>query len=204
MKIQRDKLHQYQKRITTITDREISVAKSCLAKGDKQRALLALRRKKYQEGLLAKTDSQLATLEQLTANVEFALVQKDVLFGLKQGTDVLKQISAEMGGVDKVEKLMEENEEAREYQRQVSEMLEGGLSRSDEDEVEAELEILEEGIAETTQPITEGDASKVDAGTLPNVPSNQPIFAGELKERVWRAAMRRDRKLAEALEPLPA
>ena len=48
MKNQRDKLHQYQRRITVLTDREKEIAKQMLAKGDKPRALLALRRKKYQ------------------------------------------------------------------------------------------------------------------------------------------------------------
>lgn len=116
MKIQRDKLHQYQKRITVITDREKEIAKECLKRGDEKKAKLALRRKKYQESLLAKTDAQLAQLEQLTSDVEFALVQKDVLFGLQQGTQVLKEIHKEMGGLENVEKLLGENEEARAYQ----------------------------------------------------------------------------------------
>jgi charged multivesicular body protein 6 len=117
MKNQRDKLRQYQKRITVITDREQGIAKECLARGDKEKALLALRRKKYQESLLAKTDSQLEQLEKLTSSVEFALVQKDVLYGLKQGTQVLQQIHKEMGGLEAVEKLMGESEEARAYQQ---------------------------------------------------------------------------------------
>ena len=78
---------------------------------------MALRRKKYQESLLTKTDSQLEQLEKLTSNVEFALVQKDVLYGLRQGTQVLKQIHKEMGGLEAVEKLMGETEEARAYQQ---------------------------------------------------------------------------------------
>jgi charged multivesicular body protein 6 len=117
MKIQRDKLHQYQKRITIITDRERAIANECLARGDKPTALLALRRKKYQESLLEKTDSQLEQLEKLTSSVEFALVQKDVLYGLKQGTQVLQQIHKEMGGLEAVEQLMGESEEARAYQQ---------------------------------------------------------------------------------------
>src|SRR5271154_1888428 len=117
MKNQRDKLRQYQKKITVITSREKEIAKECLARGEKDKALLALRRKKYQESLLAKTDSQLEQLEKLTASVEFALVQKDVLFGLQQGTQVLKQIHKEMGGLEAVEKLVGETEEARAYQR---------------------------------------------------------------------------------------
>lgn len=116
MKNQRDKLHQYQRRITVLTDRETAIAKECLAHNDRRRALLALRRKKYQESLLTKTDAQLAQLEQLTNSVEFALVQKDVLFGLQQGTNVLQAIHKEMGGLEGVEKLMGESEEARAYQ----------------------------------------------------------------------------------------
>ncbi|KAH0388205.1 hypothetical protein KCU92_g1064, partial [Aureobasidium melanogenum] len=79
MKNQRDKLHQYQKRITVITNREKEIAKECLRNGDKRRALLALRKKKYQESLLAKTDQQLAQLETLTSDVEFALEINEML-----------------------------------------------------------------------------------------------------------------------------
>lgn len=116
MKIQRDKLHQYQKKITIITKRETDVAKECLRNGQKDKALLALRRKKYQESLLARTDQQLAQLENLTSDVEFALVQKDVMYGLQQGTAVLKAIHKEMGGIDKVELILAESDEARAYQ----------------------------------------------------------------------------------------
>ncbi|KAL1995067.1 hypothetical protein VTN49DRAFT_1254 [Thermomyces lanuginosus] len=143
LKNQRDKLHQYQKKITVLTTRETEIAKECLARNDRRRALLALRRKKYQESLLAKTDEQLAQLEQLTSQVEFALVQKDVLFGLQQGTKVLQEIHREMGGLEAVEKLMGETEEARAYQEEISRMLAGQMSNQDEDEVEDELENLE-------------------------------------------------------------
>lgn len=117
MKNQRDRLHQYQRRITVLTDRETGIAREMLAKGDKPRALLALRRKKYQESLLHKTDKQLEQLEVLTGNVEFALVQKDVVFGLQQGTSVLTEIHKEMGGIEHVEKLMGETADAIAYQQ---------------------------------------------------------------------------------------
>ena len=100
-----------------ITTREHEIAKECLRNGDKQKALLALRKKKYQESLLAKTDQQLAQLETLTSDVEFALVQKDVVFGLQQGTAVLKAIHKEMGGLEKVELIMGESAEAQAYQK---------------------------------------------------------------------------------------
>lgn len=203
MKNQRDKLHQYQKRITVITDRETSIARECLTRGDKSKALLALRRKKFQESLLAKTDAQLQTLEELTASVEFAQVQKDVVFGLQQGTSVLKQIHAEMGGVENVEKLMGESEDARAYQREISEMLRGEMSNQDEDEVEDELEKMVGEINGVKEPDAVGPTVE-----YPNAPRQEPVYAGELKqvgEQKARARQRAaERKAAQAAEPMLA
>lgn len=93
-------------------------------------------------------------------------MQKDVLYGLQQGTKVLHAIHKEMGGIEAVEKLMGETEEARAYQevrpntiadlqgagivlilvelvQEISQMLAGQLSNQDEDEVEDELEALQ-------------------------------------------------------------
>ncbi|GES65156.1 SNF7 family protein [Aspergillus terreus] len=160
LKNQRDKLQQYQTRIRDLTDRETEIAKQCLARNDRKRALLALRRKKYQESLLSKTDAQLEQLEQLTSQVEFSLVQKDVLFGLRQGTQVLQTIHKEMGGIKGVEQMMGETEEARAYQEEISQMLAGHLSNQDEDEVEDELAVLQREVQKDVE--------------LPNAPTNLP------------------------------
>ncbi|KAJ4318401.1 Vacuolar protein sorting-associated protein 20 [Neodidymelliopsis sp. IMI 364377] len=194
MKNQRDKLRQYQKRITVLTDREKAIAKECLSKGDTNRAKLALRRKKYQEGLIQKTDAQLAQLEQLTSDVEFALVQKDVLYGLQQGTAVLKEIHKEMGGIENVEKLLGENAEARAYQEEISELLANKMSNQDEDEVEDELEALEQ---------------EVNGVTLPDAPVRQPEFTPEqkaqmAKDRAQRRARERAAEQEQAPEPMLA
>ena len=172
MKNQRDKLRQYQKRVTVITTRETEIAKECLARGDKAKALLALRRKKYQESLLSKTDSQLEQLEKLTSSVEFALVQKDVMYGLQQGTDVLKQINKEMGGLEGVEKMMEENEEARKYQQEISDALAGQMSNEEEDEVEDELEALQREVEGVKLPDAP-NRTVVGEDTLPDVPQTE-------------------------------
>lgn len=172
MKTQRDKLKQYQKRITVITTRETAIAKSCLAAGQKDKALLALRRKKYQESLLSQTDGQLEQLEKLTSSVEFALVQKDVLFGLKQGNEVLKEIHREMGGLQEVERIMEETEEGRRATEEISEALAGRLSNGEEDEVEDELEALERemvGLPDAPNKTVLAD------GTLPEVPKETEV-----------------------------
>ena len=201
MKNQRDKLHQYQQRISVITDRETAVARECLARGDKAKALLALRRKKFQETLLAKTDAQLETLEQLTSNVEFSLVQKDVIYGLQQGTSVLKQIHAEMGGIENVEKLMGESEDARAYQKEISEMLGGQMSNQDEDEVEDELENLEGEV----NGVKDSDAVEYQ---YPAAPHNEPVFARELRDvgqqKARARARAQERAAGQAAEPMLA
>ncbi|KAG9314269.1 Snf7 family [Chiua virens] len=167
LKLQRDKLKQYQKKIQVILDREHQIAKSHLAAGDKDRAIIALRRRKYQESLLSKTDEQLTNLEQLVATIEFSLVEVSVLHGLKQGNEVLKEIHHEMN-LESVERLMEETHEAREYQREISDLLANQLTVADEDAVQAEL--LELQAATMEGPIQQ---------ELPSVPKAQP---GETEE----------------------
>ncbi|KAJ3319854.1 Charged multivesicular body protein 6, partial [Gonapodya sp. JEL0774] len=65
LKTQRDKMRTYQKQLERVFQKETQVAKDALAKGDRRRALLALRKKKYQEALLQRTENQMFMLEQM-------------------------------------------------------------------------------------------------------------------------------------------
>ncbi|PHZ09110.1 uncharacterized protein RHIMIDRAFT_263930 [Rhizopus microsporus ATCC 52813] len=65
LKVQRDKLKKYQKNLNVVIEKEIAAAKLALSQGNKKKALLALKKKKYQEQLLEKTDQQLLNLEEL-------------------------------------------------------------------------------------------------------------------------------------------
>merc|ERR1712083_871799 len=87
LKRQRDKLQQYQKKIETSLENDRELAKKLLKDGKKDRAKLLLRKKKYQEGLLTRTDGQLDNLERLAQDLEFAQVEKEVLNGLKIGNE---------------------------------------------------------------------------------------------------------------------
>lgn len=53
------------RKIQAVLEREHEIAKQQLAAGNKDRAVFALRKRKYQEGLLLKTDGQLENLEKL-------------------------------------------------------------------------------------------------------------------------------------------
>lgn len=59
--------------IQVILDREHEIARQQLAAGHKDRALVALRKRKYQEGLLVKTDGQLENLEQQVCTTAISL-----------------------------------------------------------------------------------------------------------------------------------
>lgn len=186
MKLQRDKLKQYRKKIAVIADRETEIAKTCLANGQKDKALLALRRKKYQQSLVEQTDTQLEQLEKLTANVEFSLVQKDVVFGLQRGTEVLKQINKEMGGLAAVEKIMEDSAEARRQADEISEALAGQLSNAEEDDVEDELEALEREVVGVK-----------DSVKLPNAPQGSVISEGDLPDAPQETELEREQRRKE-------
>lgn len=135
-------MKQYQKRIATVQTREHNLAKECLALGNRKRALLFLRKEQFQNQLLSKTDQQLATLEELVTSIEFAQVQRDVVFGLEQGARVLQEINSEMS-LEKIEKIMDDSSEGIAYQQEVEQLLNERITRSDEAAVELELEALE-------------------------------------------------------------
>ncbi|RSH88279.1 Vacuolar protein sorting-associated protein 20 [Apiotrichum porosum] len=158
LKNQRDKLKRYMKQIQVVLDREQEIAKEALAKGDKRRALTALRQKKNQEQMLVRTDGQLQTLQELVRTIEFTQIQAAVVHGLEQGSAVLAQLQKEMS-LDRVERLMDSSREGIEYQREIDEALMSNMSPEEEEEVQAELARLE--------------AEAMPA--IPNVPDTQPV-----------------------------
>ncbi|KAF9164754.1 Vacuolar protein sorting-associated protein 20 [Actinomortierella ambigua] len=141
LKVQRDKLKQYQKRLESVVSKELELAKRQLASGEKKKALLALRRKKFQEGLLEKATMQMANLDELTYSIEHAMMEKQVFEGLQAGNQVLKELNKEMSLAD-VEKLMDETHEAIAYQEEIDELLGTRLSVAEAEEIERELDEL--------------------------------------------------------------
>ena len=127
LKKQRDQLKQYQKRINNDLEKEKELAKKLLKEGKKDRAKLLLRKKKFQEGLLEKTDAQLDQLERLVHDIEFATIQKQVLDGLKSGNEALEKANA-MFSLDEIEDIMADTQEAVEKQREIDSLLSGQLT----------------------------------------------------------------------------
>ncbi|XP_067949255.1 charged multivesicular body protein 6-like [Watersipora subatra] len=183
LKQQRDKLKQYQKKIQSSLERERQFAKKLLSEGNRDKAKLLLRKKKFQEGLIDKTESQLETIEQLVHDLEFAQIESQVLEGLKKGNESLKKMQ-QLVSLDEVEKIMDETADAVEYQRQISDLLSGGLTDDDEADV---LDELSELLA------AESEEQEVTLPEVPTeeLPSGEPVqeTQGKSREKPAREAM---------------
>ncbi|KAI5619228.1 charged multivesicular body protein 6-like isoform X1 [Silurus asotus] len=141
LKQQRDKLKQYKRKLIVQLEKERFLAKQLLKDGKKERALLLLKKKRYQAQLLDKTETQISNLERMVQDLEFAQIEVKVLEGLKVGNDCLKKMHEALS-IEEVERIMEETQDAIEYQKQIDEMLAGCLSQEDEEAVLAELEAI--------------------------------------------------------------
>ena len=165
LKLQRDKLQQYQKKIELTLETDRQMAKKLLSEGKKDRAKLLLRKKKYQESLLTRTDGQLDNLQTLVNDLEFAQVEQQVVNGLKTGNEALKKAN-EMLSITEIEQIMDDTAEAIEKQKEIDLLISGQLSAQDEDDVLAELDELV--AAEANEAEVEKDI------TLPEVPTEEP------------------------------
>uniref|UniRef100_A0A098LX24 Charged multivesicular body protein 6-like protein n=1 Tax=Hypsiglena sp. JMG-2014 TaxID=1550645 RepID=A0A098LX24_9SAUR len=141
LKQQRDKLKQYQKKISLQLERERIFARQLLKDGKKEKAKLLLKKKRYEEQLLDKTENQISNLERMVYDIEFTQIELKVIEGLKIGNECLNKMHQVMS-IEEVERIMDETQEAVEYQRQIDEILSGSFTTEDEDAILAELDAI--------------------------------------------------------------
>ncbi|XP_030390343.1 charged multivesicular body protein 6 isoform X1 [Gopherus evgoodei] len=160
LKQQRDKLKQYQKRITLNLERERSVAWQLLRDGKKEKAKLLLKKKRYQEQLLDKTENQISNLERMVQDIEFTQIEMRVIEGLKIGNECLNKMH-EVMSIEEVERIIDETQDAVEYQRQIDEMLAGSFTEEDEDAILEELNAITQEQLELPEVPTEPLPEKI-------------------------------------------
>uniref|UniRef100_A0A8D1ZMI9 Charged multivesicular body protein 6 n=1 Tax=Sus scrofa TaxID=9823 RepID=A0A8D1ZMI9_PIG len=141
LKQQRDKLRQYQKRITQQLEREREIARQLLRDGRKERAKLLLKKKRYREQLLDKTENQITSLETMVQSIEFTQIEMKVMEGLQFGNECLNKMHQVMS-IEEVERILDETQEAVEYQRQIDELLAGSFTQEDEAAILEELDAI--------------------------------------------------------------
>lgn len=141
LKQQRDKIKIYQKKVDANLEKDKELTIKLYQSGYQERALIIMRRKKCMEDILKRTDQQLNTLEQLVSDIEFTQIEVSVVEGLKVGTEAMKQLNSLMN-IDDIQQMMEENAEAAEKQKEISDLLSNSMVRFDEKELLDELEII--------------------------------------------------------------
>lgn len=146
------------------------MAKQLLQTGNKEKAILALKKKKYQQGLLQNTQEQLNNLQTLVDQIEFAAVQQQVFAALKEGNSVLTRLNDETR-IEDVEQLMSETAESVEYVNKVSQLLGSSLTEQDQSAVDEEFERLQ---AETL---------REEMSSLPTAPVGTHISTGKQEEK---------------------
>lgn len=85
----------------------------------KRKAKLLLKKKKYYENNLDKTDAQLDNIDQLVHTLEFTQIEHQVVNSLKTGNDCLKKLH-ELMSIDEIEQIMDDTREGIEYQRVIN------------------------------------------------------------------------------------
>ncbi|KAL6185503.1 hypothetical protein ACLB2K_041636 [Fragaria x ananassa] len=128
LKTQRRKLAQYQQQLEAVIEAEKQAARDLIRDKKKERALKDV-------------DNPLYILVQLQ-DIELSSKQKAVFESLKAGNNAIKAIQSEIN-LEDVQKLMDDTEEAKAYQDEISAILGEKLSTEDEEEILAEFENLE-------------------------------------------------------------
>ncbi|KAF2309129.1 hypothetical protein GH714_000727 [Hevea brasiliensis] len=202
-------------KLEEVIEAEKQAAKDLIRQKRKDRALLALKKKKTQEELLKQEDTWLINVEQQLADIELASKQKVVFESLKAGADAVKAIQSEIN-IDDVQKLMDDSAEAKAYQDKIhlrstpnskfynsfgiNAILGEKLSAEDEEEILAEFENLEtQIIIEEMRRVPHEE--KLD---LPDVPTKPPVALEAVKDDTDIASAEASAKRKVMEEPMPA
>lgn len=136
--------------------------------------------------MLQNADSQLEAIEKMTSDLEFAVVEVDVLNTLKVGNEALKKVN-EIMDIDEIERILDETKEGVEKQQEIDSLISGTLTEEDEEGVLEELDkLIEEEKRDHIEFIDE------DVGVqLPEVPQDELMPEKEKTKKVRKASTER-------------
>ena len=136
---------------------------------------MALKRKKQYESQIDRIANTRMTLETQVLAIENANVNLETLTAMKQGAEAMKTIHKGMT-IEKVDKTMDEIRDQMDIANEIGDVISQGVGVSgidlDEDELMAELELLEQ--EELDERLL--GAEKVPPSALPSIPALPSIF----------------------------
>lgn len=171
LKVSRDRLSKYRKKLDLDSNKLAKRAKALHAEGKTKNALQLLRLRKYKLQEADRIEEQLLTVLQMVDKIAEKQNEQEVIAALKRGKDALQIMHNKMG-IDNVLDLMDEIRDQDETEKRINEVLgQEGLTVMDglgEDGMLAELEQLEEEVRQEEKKQTA--ATMGGDATLPKVP----------------------------------
>jgi len=178
IKAQRDQLQGQRRRLHAQLSRDDEAARTLVRNGKKPQAMLALRTKKLHQQLADECEQHLLRLEELIEQIEMARMQRDTVQALALGTTTLKRIQKEIGGVDRVQMIMDESQDAVADQQELNEALSGAGILDSDAEALAELARLEMEVTSSMKVTATAVADPPEPASVPE-PASSPAGAAD-------------------------
>jgi len=197
LKVSRDRLTRYKKKLNLDSTKLLSKAKTYKSKNtsaDTKNALNLLKLRKLKLKEVDNIDSQLLTLQGMVSNIQSKEEEKEVLAALRTGKNALEKLHAE-NSLEDVMNLMDDVQEQNELEEEINNVLVNTgetLTLVEEDELELELQALMEGDVTEIQAEVPPERSKLD---LPEVPVNK---LPEVQNKVDEEATKQPARVAVA------
>ncbi|CAI4708825.1 ALI_HP2_G0040330.mRNA.1.CDS.1 [Saccharomyces cerevisiae] len=199
VKRSKDEIHKFTRRTDNLILVEKSQLKDLIRKNPENyksnmKVRFLLKRIHYQEHLLQQASDQLINLENMVSALEFKMVEKQFINGLKNGNEILKKLNKEFSNVDE---LMDDVQDQIAYQNEINETLSRSVvgTSNYEDDLDKELDALE----------SELNPEKMNNAKVANMPSTEGLPSlpqGEQTEQKEREEFATEER-SDTKEPLP-
>lgn len=151
---------------------QTKLARECVARKDTKAAKLALKRKKMYEAEVARLEGTQMTMEGQRMQLEAMSTNKMAMDAMRKAAHSMKATTNNID-IDEVDDIRDEIEEQMEIGKTIGDAISapmGALAEFDDDELDAELDLLEEEALDESLL----DVNGVDTLDLPAVPSDMP------------------------------
>lgn len=187
-----------QSRISTLQ----ATAQSAVKTGSKHTALTALRSKKLAQTNLTRRLDTLHQLEQVYTSIEEASDQVAVVEAMRESARILKSLNARVGGVERVDEVMDRLREEMERSEEVGAVLREPLDAASALEVEGEVDEELEKMEREQKEEKEAEETRRRLEQLDKVKDQQP--GAHQDEMVEGAVKRLSHMSIEDNTPKPA